>query len=260
MYPPPPISSTLLAGFSAGAIQSVVAAPLDALSTRFRTSEILNGRYATMWHYGGSKLKEIGPRGVFAGWSLSLIKDSFGYAAFFATFEYVKAQAYYEFIAMYYGDLKGHLLSPILRPRVDETGPIDLIKPHYAVEPFFLTLAGLSASITQQVIQHPLNLIQGIYNKSLENLDKEARITQSKSAVLSIYYSAYQKTYQQCLIQTKRAGGWRIWLYRGFLWNTLKQTPSTSLGLVIFELVRRRYGNETEAVRIEKDGYDIFLQ
>ena len=28
---------------------------------------------------------------------------------------------------------------------------------------------------------------------------------------------------------------------------------------VIFEVVRRRYGNDAEAVRIEKDGYDILL-
>lgn len=41
--------------------------------------------------------------------------------------------------------------------------------------------------------------------------------------------------------------------------NTIKQVPSTSAGLVIFELVRRRYGSEAEAVKIKKDGYDILL-
>ena len=41
--------------------------------------------------------------------------------------------------------------------------------------------------------------------------------------------------------------------------NTIKQVPSTSAGLVVFELVRRRYGNEAEAVKIKKDGYDILL-
>lgn len=45
----------------------------------------------------------------------------------------------------------------------------------------------------------------------------------------------------------------------GFLLNTLKQVPSTSAGLVIFELVRRWYGNEAEAMRIEMDGYDNLL-
>ena len=41
--------------------------------------------------------------------------------------------------------------------------------------------------------------------------------------------------------------------------NTIKQVPSTSAGLVIFELVRRRYSSEAEAVKIKKDGYDILL-
>ena len=159
VFPPPPIHCTLLAGFSAGTIQSVVAAPLDALSIRFKTSEILQGQYRTMWQYGRSKLHEIGPRGVVAGWGLSFVKDSLGFAAFFATFEYVKAQAFYRFIIMYYGDLHGHLLSPLLKPKVVETGSIDVIKPHYCIEPVFLGLAGITASLNQQMIQHPLNLI-----------------------------------------------------------------------------------------------------
>ena len=212
-----------------------------------------------MWQYGRRKLHEIGPRGVFAGWGLSLIKDSFGYAAFFATFEYVKAQAYYSFIAKYYGDLHGNLLSPILTPKIDETGPIDIIKPHYAIEPTFLMLAGIAASTTQQIVQHPLNLIQSVHYKSLAFLDSQAKIHQTKAAMLRTYYGAYQKTYEQCRFDARRSGSWRRWLYKGFLRNTIKQVPSTSAGLVIFEVVRRRYGSEAEAVKIEKDGYDILL-
>lgn len=237
----------------------MVAAPLDALSVRFRTSEVLSGKYNNMWQYGRSKLREIGPRGVFAGWSLSLVKDSFGYAAFFATFEYVKAQAYYGFVAKYYGDLQGNLLSPILTPKLDGTGPVDVIKPHYAIEPTFLMLAGIAASISQQIVQHPLNLIQNVYYKSLAFLDSQAKINQPKTAMLRSYYGAYRKTYDQCLVYARRSGGWRRWLYKGFLVNTIKQVPSTSAGLVIFELVRRRYGSEAEAVTIKKDGYDILL-
>ena len=79
IYPPPPIQATLTAGIAAGAIQSVVAAPLDALQVRFRTSDIVEGRYRTMWHYGYRELSEIGIRGIFAGWSLSFVKDSVGY-------------------------------------------------------------------------------------------------------------------------------------------------------------------------------------
>lgn len=79
IYPPPSIQDTLTAGFAAGAIQSVIAAPLDALQVRFRTDDITKGRYRTMWHYGYRKLNEIGARGIFAGWGLSLVKDSVGY-------------------------------------------------------------------------------------------------------------------------------------------------------------------------------------
>ncbi|CAF9912270.1 MAG: hypothetical protein ALECFALPRED_008019 [Alectoria fallacina] len=240
-------------------VESVVAAPLDALSVRFRTSEVLSGKYTSMWQYGRSKLHEIGPRGVFAGWGLSLVKDSFGYAAFFATFEYVKAQAYYSFVTKYYGELQGNLFSPVLTPKLDGTGPIDIIKPHYAIEPTFLMLAGVAASICQQVVQHPLNLIQIVHYKSLAFLDSQAKMDQPKAAMLRSYYGAYRKTYEQCLVYARRSAGWRRWLYRGFLVTTIKQVPSTSAGLVIFELVRRRYGSEAELVKIKKDGYDILL-
>lgn len=64
VYPPPPIHKTFVAGFYAGAIQSVVAAPLDALSVRFKTSEVLSGRYKSMWQYSHGMLQVIGLRGM----------------------------------------------------------------------------------------------------------------------------------------------------------------------------------------------------
>ena len=39
----------------------------------------------------------------------------------------------------------------------------------------------------------------------------------------------------------------------------MRQTPSTSAGLIIFELVRRRYSTEDDIIRIHKDGFDILL-
>ena len=102
-------------------------------------------------------------------------------------------------------------------------------------------------------------MIQVVYYKSVGYLDKQAKMEQPKSAMLRTYYHAYRNTFQQCSIHAQLSGGWRRWLYKGFLRNSIKQVPATSLGLVIFELVRRRYGNETEAVRIENDGYEIQL-
>ena len=260
MYPPPPVHSTFAAGFAAGSVSSVIAAPLDALAVRFKTSEVLSDRYKTMWQYGYNKLHEIGPRGVFAGWGLAFVKDSFGYGIFFATFEYMKAQAYYGFISKYYGDLKAKSLRPLLKPKhLDDTGPMDLIRPHWALAPIFLLLAGIVASVFQQVIQHPATIIQNDHIKLLDYLDRQAQVDQSRAAMFRAYYTVYRETYQQCRVYSRRAGGWQRWLYKGFLANTIKQVPSTSAGLVIFELVRRKYGDGLDAVVIETDGHDILL-
>jgi hypothetical protein len=63
-----------------------------------------------------------------------------------------------------------------------------------------------------------------------------------------------------CTAEAKSEGlGLARWLYRGFWWNTIRQVPSTSAGLIIFELIRRKYGFGAEEVRITKDGYDILL-
>lgn len=260
IYPPPSISMTLAAGFAAGSIQSVVAAPFDALQTRFRTSDLLEGHYRNMWSYARHKLMEIGPRGVFAGWSLSFLKDSFGFACFFATFETVKAQAYYGFVRNWYANYRP-ILSDLSRFRIPEGNGQEnpVIKPHYAMEPTFLLLAGVAASVTQQIIQHPISNIQNVHYERLESLDYAAKIDQPRGKMLRVYYHAYQETLEQCRRLAMKAGGWRTWLYKDLLWTTLRQTPSTSAGLIVFELIRRRYSTEEDVVRIRKDGYDILL-
>lgn len=50
VYPPPSIGTTFTAGFTAGAIQSFIAAPLDALQVRFQAAEMLEGKYSNMWY------------------------------------------------------------------------------------------------------------------------------------------------------------------------------------------------------------------
>lgn len=249
IYPPPPPSRTFAAGSAAGAVQSVVAAPLDALAVRFRPTDILNGRYKTVWQYGYLKAKEIGYRGVFAGWGLSFFRDSLGHGLFFATFEYIKAQSYYAFITRSYGSLTWRQLPEENRVRV--------VRPHYAIEPAFLMLAGVAASVAQQTIHHPVSLVQDIHYKNLATLDKENRRQAPISQTLRMYANAYRKTFQQCRTRATQFGGWRKWLYRDFFRNTIRQVPSTSAGLIIFELVRRRYGSEAEAAPMEKDGYSI---
>lgn len=252
VYPPPSPNKTFAAGYAAGAIQSVVAAPLDALSVRFRPSDILGGRYKSMWEYGYVRTKEIGMRGVLAGWSLSFAKDTLGYGLFFATFEYVKAQSYYAFITRYYGNLNPWNL-------LEDDGN-RIIRPHFAIEPSFLLFAGIAASIAQQLVQHPISLVQAIHCRSLAAYDRASKSRVSITEHISLYSSIYQRTFQEGRARANQLGGWRAWLYKGFLWNTMKQVPSTSAGLIIFELVRRWYGVDAEATRIQRDGYDIVVR
>ena len=262
IYPPPPPSSTCLAGAAAGAIQSVAAAPLDALQIRFQTSDMLEGRYKNMWQYGKHKLKDIGIRGVSAGWGLSLLKDAAGFAVFFSTFEYVKARCFYALTTRYYGGLEPYRIHDKYRPGPSSNAGVKTIRPHYSLEPLFLLLAGISATVAQQIIQHPLSLIQEVHYERLESLDlllAKDHHHPSTSQTMKIYRHSYKKTFEGCATQAKRLGSWRKWLYRDFAVNTFRLIPSTSAGLVIFEFVRRRYADESEAVRIEKDGYDILL-
>ncbi|KKA21366.1 Mitochondrial carrier protein [Rasamsonia emersonii CBS 393.64] len=258
IYPPAPPSDTFIAGFSAGAIQSVVAAPLDALQVRLRTNDMLEGHYSSMWDYGRHKLREIGIRGVFAGWTLSFLRDSFGYAVFFSCFEYIKSQAYYSYITRYYGSLHPDRAQRVASSSTNDC-TVPVIRPHYALEPCFLMAAGITASVMQQVVQHPLSMIQNLHFRRLEYLDHQASLKHSRQQMMRHYYRAYQETFKRCRKKATRAGGWWRWLFQGFVGNTVRQVPSTSAGLVIFELVRRKYANPADAVRIKKDGYDILL-
>ncbi|KAJ5584103.1 uncharacterized protein N7459_003903 [Penicillium hispanicum] len=248
VWPPAPPSATFTAGFTAGTIQSIVAAPLDALQVRLQTSDMLEGQYRSMWHYGHHKLRLIGLRGVFAGWSLSFLRDSLGYAVFFSSFEYVKSQSYYAFITCYYGSLHTDHLDALPLSGSSDRG-VPLIKPHYALEPCFLMMAGVVASVAQQAIQHPLSVIQNLHLGRLEYLDHQASLDHSRKQMLRLYYHAYQETWKRCRRKAARAGGWWPWLFRGFMNSSIRQVPSTSAGLVIFELVRRRYANLADATK-----------
>ncbi|KAJ8132024.1 hypothetical protein O1611_g1603 [Lasiodiplodia mahajangana] len=278
VFPPPEPIHTFTAGFLAGSLQSVVAAPLDAIQARYDHRDLVQGnggKPRSMWSFSAEKLREIGVRGVFAGWGLSFMKDSFGSAIFFSTFEYVKAQGYYSFIKWYYGGLNQDTVDVLARRRPisqEENKPV-LIRPHYAIEPMFLLLAGIGASFTQQVLLHPLTYVQIKHWDHLEDLDAKAAKVRAATAnatasdkprrrwrMLRAYYHAYQETWAQCASEAaaERRGTLR-WLYRGFWWNTIRQVPSTSAGLIIFELVRRKYGSHDEPVRVAGDKYEILL-
>lgn len=265
-YPPPSPRDTFVAGFAAGTIQSVIAAPLDALQVRFdRRGHAYENK--TMWQYGRGKLHEIGLRGIFAGWGLSFMKDSFGSGIFFCTFEYIKAQAYYRYVRWHYGSLEEPAVDKLAKKSgmaATNGQATATIKPHYALEPSFLMLAGITASLTQQLVLYPLSTLQTLHFERLEDLDKKAvKLHQSQSPsrgrMLRAYYHAYQDTWRQSKAQAAKQGGLQRWLFRGFWWFTIRQVPSTSAGLIIFELIRRKYGMAGDVVKITEDGYDILL-
>ncbi|KKA27662.1 hypothetical protein TD95_001250 [Thielaviopsis punctulata] len=286
-YPPPAPWQTFTAGFLAGGIQSVVAAPLDAIQARYDHRDLMRagGKPQSMWSFSAQKMREIGLRGVSAGWTLSFIKDSMGSAMFFSIFEYVKAQGYYNFVSWYYGGLKDSIVAdlalkrPVGAPEQRFRDGFHVIQPHYAIEPLFLLLAGISASFSQQVVLHPLTHVQLEHWDRLEDLDARAQqirtlraapqpLNAMESAVpqpprglmLRANWLAYKETWRECKLEAAAEGrSLRAWLFRGFWWSTIRQVPSTSAGLVIFELVRRKYGMDTEEVRIQHDDYEILL-
>ncbi|KAG6037073.1 hypothetical protein E4U40_006850 [Claviceps sp. LM458 group G5] len=278
VYPPPSPQHTFAAGFLAGGIQSVLAAPLDALQARYDHHDLMprdgGSRPRSMWSFGAEKLREIGLRGIFAGWGLSFAKDSLGSAVFFSMFEYVKAQGYYRFVTWYYGGLGQEIVDFLALKRPadqDHHSKVTVIRPHYAIEPMFLFAAGFSASFAQQLLLHPLTHFQLKHWDHLEDLDeKAARYRAARAAnperprrswrMLRAYYHAYQETRAGCAAEAAaEKQSLTRWLYRGFWWNTIRQVPSTSAGLIIFELIRRKYGYGAEEIRITKDGYDILL-
>ncbi|PHH84535.1 hypothetical protein CDD83_1789 [Cordyceps sp. RAO-2017] len=104
----------------------------------------------------------------------------------------------------------------------------------------------------------------------LEDLDAEAARRRARRrdappprrwGMLRAYYHAYRDAWAACVAEAAAHGQRPVrWLCRGFWSSAIRQVPSTSAGLIIFELIRRKYGYDGAGeVRISKDGYDILL-
>lgn len=142
------------------------------------------------------------------------------------------------------------------------------MRPHFTMEPAFLLAAGMAASVAQQVVQHPLGKVQDVHWGRLESMDYAEKLLAPRGrgagmgggggvrAAWRVYANAYRDTWAQCALQKDKVGGWARWLYRGFVMNTLRQVPSTSAGLIVFELVRRRYALVGEEAGIRVEGED----
>lgn len=253
---------------------------------------MLDGQYTSMTNYAHHKLKEIGIRGVFSGFALSLTKDSLGYGLFFCSFEYIKQQAYYNFLSTYCGaslsSSQPHFYHHYRRHHTDNIDELPVIRPHWALEPSFLLLAGATASFVSASVFHPLTRVQNVHYSRLESIDyakstipdyvvssrplnlKGGSNNRILPIIDSIWYKiqrgwifknlvAYRDTFKDCQTLAMKKQGWRRWLYARYWASTIRQTPSTSVALIVFELMRRKFGEESGEMSIVHDGFRILL-
>ncbi|KAI9026576.1 mitochondrial carrier domain-containing protein [Phycomyces nitens] len=240
-FPPPPFSAVFAAGCLAGAAQSIVAAPLDSLKVRFEVSDLLEGKHKSMYQFAKSTLKELGVASAYRGFTLTLMRDSLSCGLFFATFEWVKQQGYYYYLDGIY-DLKvdSHKSLNDLDCRWDteDEDEVELAprpeQPPWMLEPMFVILAGATAAVAYQTIEHPLSKIHSIFY--IEEGQSEFTNKSSRVPVDELY----KRTWKQCKLQVRLNGGsWRRFLYQEFATTVMKVVPATSIGFLVFELVKR---------------------
>lgn len=248
---------TWRAGFIAGAAQSLAAAPVDAIYTRLSAAEMLNGGHQNLWVYGLNKLREVGLVGVFAGYGFSLIKESLGFAFYFSTFEVVKTQGYsltYRMITAYrraklniqkklsfFGTSDPDIEIDERLVRMEQTRLTKILKSS------FVLLAGATAAFSLLAVQYPLTKVQKIHLSRLEALDVYNSSSSNTRPFIKLYYNSYIDTYFQVLkIKSKSKMTWFQVAYKGFVRNALTTIPATSVGLLVFEIMRTKLADNLE--------------
>lgn len=248
---------TWKAGFIAGAMQSLAAAPVDAIYTRLSTAELISGEHQNLWKYGALKLREIGLVGVFAGYGFSFIKESLGFAFYFSTFELVKTRGYnltYRMISAY-RRFKVRLMETFsfLHISTGETNP-DLLKLEQRrlvkfLKSTFILIAGASAAFSLLAVQYPISKIQKVHLLRLEAVDiyDSSKFHPQRRPLVKVYYNSYIDTYNQVMkYKRKLAQTWFQLAYKGFVRNALSTIPATSVGLLVFEIMRTRLADNID--------------
>ncbi|KAG2178471.1 hypothetical protein INT44_001623 [Umbelopsis vinacea] len=256
-FPPPPFSAVFMAGALAGAAQCVVATPLDSLKVRFEVTDLLEGKHRSMYQYAKSTLKELGLFSAYRGFTLTLARDSLACGLFFATFEWVKQQGYYNFLDEVYGY---QIDSSEALTKVDsswnhsgflnhdeendhasiQAAALSLVedtvreKPPLLLEPIFVIAAGAAAAVAYQAIDHPLSKIHNVFYIT------EAQSEFANPRCRESTRKLYRETWERCKMQVRLTGGsWRKYLYQDFTGVLVKVAPATSLGFLVFELAKR---------------------
>ena len=225
------------AGFIAGAVSSIAASPIDALYSRSSYAELVdsNVKDQGLYKYAWGKLKSIGIVGIFAGFWLNLVKESFGFGSYFAVFEVVKSKGY--------SSTKG-VIDWFDRVRGLEIDPNDVNnrKSAKALQLTFVLFAGASAASALIGIQYPLSKIQKIHLARLEALDIFNETNKIKTSKwFKLYYNSYKQTFDiLCARKLKSGMTWPSFLYKGFTRYTLTSIPATSIGLLVFEITRQK--------------------
>lgn len=255
---------TWRAGLIAGAAQSLAAAPVDAIYTRLSAAEMLSGKHQNLWVYGLSKLREVGLVGVFAGYGFSLIKDSVGFAFYFSVFEIVKTQGYNLTNRTILGFRR---FQTSVSQRLDSLGiskeekiydentlRLEQNRLTKILKSSFILLAGASAAFTLLAVQYPIAKVQKIHLSRLEALDVyNSSKSTSYRPFIKLYYNSYIDTYDQVLkIKSKSKATWFQLSYKGFVRNALTTIPATSVGLLVFEIMRTKLSDN-----LEEEGFSL---
>ncbi|CAN3368470.1 hypothetical protein DICA4_F14532 [Diutina catenulata] len=248
-------TDTWRAGFVAGAAQSLAAAPIDAIYTRSSAAEMLSGNHENLWVYGFNKLREIGLVGVFAGYSISLVKESVGFAFYFSTFETVKTHGYraaYSLIKWW------RQLNANIRDKLSyfSSSPPPVVDPEFIrnertrstriLKSSFILIAGASAAFSLLAVQYPISKIQKVHLSRLEAMDiYDANL--GKKPFFHLYYNSYVDTFRQVGRLKRRSKlTWFAFMYRGFVRNALTTVPATSIGLLVFEIMRTKLADKLD--------------
>ncbi|KAG7661854.1 uncharacterized protein J8A68_004629 [[Candida] subhashii] len=245
---------TWRAGFVAGAVQSLAAAPVDAIYTRSTVSEMLEGKHQNLWYFGLHKLKEIGVFGVFAGYGFSLIKESLGFAFYFSTFEIIKTEGYnltYNMIQYYNRseEIIKRKLQKVFKwdeDQIDEKlERLERYRSDRILKSTFILLAGASAAFSLLAIQYPLSKIQKIHLSRLEALDVYTSSRHMSKPFVKLYYNSYIETFHQVSRMKQKANvDWFQAAYKGFARNALTTIPATSVALLVFEIMRTKLADD----------------
>lgn len=133
---------------------------------------------------------------------------------FFGVFEFVKQQCYNAFIE-------------------EMSDYRETSKRSQLIEPAFVLAAGGMAAISYHFVDYPLDKIRNIF--LIEEAQSEYQHEQKPRL--------YKDTWKQCKLRIKRKGLIKF-LYSDFGATVIRAVPATSVGFLVFELMKRKFDRE----------------